>query len=124
MERTRVTEHVAHMGGRAQRIWSEAAEKHGLPLVEDEHYPCLSHFKFDHEEPDSLRTLYTQWMLDRGFLAGPQFSPTLAHTDAILDMFAEAVDEVFGLIAETVAAGTIEDDLRGPVAHSGFRRLT
>ncbi len=124
MERTRVTEHVAHVGGRAQAIWRQAALKHGLPVVVDEHYPCLSHFAFDHDQKDALRTLYTQWMLDRGFLAGVQFSPTLAHTDETVDLFQQAVDEVFAQVAQALSEGRIEAHLRGPVAHTGFRRLT
>lgn len=124
MERTRVTEHVAHIGSRVQDIWRQMGEKHRLPVHADEGFPCLPHLKFIHEQGEALRTLYTQWMLDRGFLAVVGFSPTLAHTDATVDLFAEAVDEVFAQIAEAVATDRIEQSLRGPVAHSGFRRLT
>ena len=36
----------------------------------------------------------------------------------------ENEDEVFGQVAKALADGDIEERLRGPVAHSGFRRLT
>ena len=49
--------------------------------------------------------------------------PTWAHTDAIIDRFALAVDEVFAELSRGIRAGKIRESLRGPVAHSGFRRL-
>jgi glutamate-1-semialdehyde 2,1-aminomutase len=115
--------HIARVGSRVQRCWEEAGQRHGLP-VHVGGYPCLAHFRFEHEQAEALRTLYTQYMLDLGFLAGTGLYPTLAHTDAILDRYAEAIDRVFRRIAEALAAGEIAQRLRGPVAHVGFRRLT
>jgi len=124
LKRCKVTEHVAHIGSRVQQYWREHASKHGLPVDVDDSFPCLSHFAFEHELGDELRTLYTQLMLDRGLLAGVAFSPTLAHTDEIVDMFGEAIDEVFAEIADALEAGEVRQRLRGPVAHTGFQRLT
>lgn len=86
-------------------------------------YPCLAHFEFKHEKADALRTLYTQWMLERGFLAGCSIFPTLAHTGDIVALYAQGIDEVFGEIADVLARGDVEKALAGPVAHGGFRRL-
>jgi glutamate-1-semialdehyde 2,1-aminomutase len=63
-------------------------------------------------------------MLDRGYLAGPSFYPTLAHTPERVERFAEQVDAVFAAIRGSLERGSVKSDLRGPVAHSGFRRLT
>ena len=124
LEAVDVVSHIAHAGATAQRLWCESGRRHGLP-VHVGGYPCLAHFRFDHAQADALRTLYTQGMLDRGFLAGTGLYPTLAHNDAVLARFGEAVEGVFGEIAAILSAG---DDpvahLRSPVAHSGFRRLT
>ncbi len=124
LKRCKVTEHVAHIGSRVQQYWREHGQKHGLPVDVDDSFPCLPHFAFDHELGDELRTLYTQLMLARGLLAGIAFSPTLAHTDEIVDMFGQAVDEVFAEIAEALEADEVRQRLRGPVAHTGFQRLT
>ena len=115
--------HVERIGTLVSDAWRKAAQEHGLDVVTHDGYPCLAHFRFDHPEAEALRTLYTTLMLDRGFLAGPAIYPTLAHTPEIVAAYAEAVDEVFGEIASIVAAGRIRESLRGPVAHSGFRRL-
>jgi glutamate-1-semialdehyde 2,1-aminomutase len=123
LKRSRATEHVAHIGSRAQHCWRELGHKHGLPVDVEDGYPCLPHFTFEHELLHELRTLYAQWMLQRGILGGTAFSPTMAHTDALMDMFTEAVDEVFAQIAEALDAGEVHKRLRGPVAHRGFQRL-
>ena len=114
--------HVARVGGLVQRCWEQSALRHGLP-VQVSGYPCLAHFSFKHPQAEALRTLYTQQMLGLGFLAGTGLYPTLAHTDAVVERYAEAVDQVFGELAQALAQGDVLCRLRGPVAHSGFKRL-
>jgi hypothetical protein len=124
MRAVKVPDHIARVGSCVQRFWEESARRHGLP-VHVGGYPCLAHFRFDHAQADALRTLYTQSMLARGFLAGAGLYPTLAHTDAIVARYGEAIDGVFKEIAAILAGGgEVAGHLRGPVAHSGFRRLT
>ncbi len=104
-------------------MWRRNADRHGLPLAVREGFDCLTGFAFEHPQASALRTLYTQLMLQRGFLAGAAFSPTLGHTDEIVDLFGEAVDEVFAEIAEALEAEQVIERLRDPEAHSVFRRL-
>ena len=123
MQAVDVPAHVAGVGSRVQRGWEESGRRHNLP-VHAGGYPCLAHFRFDHPQADALRTLYTQEMLGRGFLAGAGLYPTLAHEDAVVDRYLEAIDAVFGRLAAALAAEDVAGRLRGPVAHTGFRRLT
>jgi glutamate-1-semialdehyde 2,1-aminomutase len=67
--------------------------------------------------------LFTQMMLDRGFLAGPAFYAMFAHQESHVERYLGAVREVFGALARASAAGTVEAQLRGPIAHSRFERL-
>ena len=67
--------------------------------------------------------LPTTQHLERGFLAGPAVYATLAHTDEILGLYGEAIDEVFAQVADALAAGEVRRQLKGPVAHTGFTRL-
>ena len=84
-------------------------EKHGLLVEAGDGYPCMAHFKFDHDLAEKLRTLYTQLMLERGFLAGVMIYPTLAHTDKIIERYGSDVDEVFGEIADSLSAGDVKE---------------
>jgi glutamate-1-semialdehyde 2,1-aminomutase len=124
MQQVNVPAHVARMGTLVKGHWQRSAEKHKLPVVVGDGFPCLSNFRFEHEGADELRTLYTQLMLERGFLAGGGIYPNLAHTEEIVSLYGTAIDEVFGEIADAIAAGDVKARLRGPVAHSGFKRLT
>ncbi|MGI5817846.1 MAG: aminotransferase class III-fold pyridoxal phosphate-dependent enzyme [Armatimonadota bacterium] len=123
LERRRVTEHVSQIGSSVRELWRRSAVEHGLPLVVREGFACLTGFAFEHPQAHALRTLYTQLMLQRGFLAGAAFSPTLGHTDEIVAHFGKAVDEVFSEMAEALEADQVVERLDGPEAHSGFRRL-
>lgn len=123
MREVNVPEHVAHIGSLVKDEWRRHAENHNLAAVVDDGYPCLGRFRFEHELASELRTLYVQEMLGRGFLAGYQIYPTLAHTEEIVSLYGEAVDEVFGEIADALGKGEVKKRLRGPVAHEGFKRL-
>lgn len=123
MAETDIPAHIAGIGAALQACWQDAAARHGLPVRVPEGYPCLAHFAFEHPEANALKTLYTQEMLSLGYLASTVIYPTLAHTDAIVEAHAAAVDTVFGRIAASIERGTIATDLSGPEAHVGFRRL-
>ncbi|MGC8782486.1 MAG: aminotransferase class III-fold pyridoxal phosphate-dependent enzyme, partial [Anaerolineae bacterium] len=68
-------------------------------------------------------TLFTQLMLERGFLATKAFNPTYAHDDRIVEEYLAAVEEAFAIIARGLQRGTVGEMLKGPVAHTGFARL-
>ena len=118
-----IPEHVAGIGSTVAGFWQHHGKKHGLPVITGNGYPCLAHFSFDHERAAELRTLYTQLMLERGFLAGTNFYPTYVHCNDLADLYGAAVDEAFGEISNALKAGDVNKRLKGPVAQSGFTRL-
>ena len=75
------------------------------------------------QNPLAVKTLYTQEMLRRGFLASNVIYVSKAHTREIVDKFLTASDEVFGLIAQAIKNRILESKLEGPVCHGGFKRL-
>jgi hypothetical protein len=123
MRRIDVPGHVERIGRRAMDIWRKYGLKYELPLVVNDGYPCLAHFRFDHEEGNELRTYYTQLMLERGFLAGLQFYPSLAHNEEVLTKFEREADGVFSEIADALQKGEVKKRMKGPPAHTGFARL-
>jgi len=123
MKHANVIEHVARVGASIQDVLQQAAATLGLP-VDVSGYPCAPSFTFKHDAAPALKTLYTQEMLAEGFLAGPLIYVTLAHDERVVEIFAAALDPVFGRIAAALERGDVEAGLEGPVAHEGFRRLT
>jgi len=62
-------------------------------------------------------------MLEHGFLAGTSIYPTMAHTEKIVSFYSEAINKVFTEIAKILERNQVKKRLKGPVTHSGFRRL-
>jgi glutamate-1-semialdehyde 2,1-aminomutase len=121
--RCNVSSHLCRIGGRVQEGWKSLAVQAKLPIQVGGMLP-LGHFSFDMPEPLVPQTVFTALMLERGFLAGKAFYATFSHTDEHVDRYLAAVAEVFGIIADEHSRGTLHEALGGPVAHSGFRRLT
>lgn len=123
MQRCHLPEHLAWVGREIREIWRDAATENGLPLVVADGFDCMPRAHFDHPKANALKTLFTTLMLDRGFLATLAVYPTLAHDEPSLDGYRQAVAAVFAQLAQAIRTGTIQDSLRGPEAHTGFRRL-
>ena len=123
--RMRAFERLIDAGERVQAIWSEQAAAAGLDVdVGPIDMPPLSSLDFRYENSPAVRTLFCQCMLDRSYLDNGRFYATVEHSAAVLDEYAQQVRGAFDEVAAAVAAGTVEESLRGPVAHTGFARLT
>ncbi len=116
-------EHVQNIGSMVAESWLKHAVRHGLKISIHDGYPCLAHFKFVNEKCEELHTLYNQMMLEMGFLGIASIYPTMAHTDEIVHKYDQAIDEVFGQIALAIKQDKVSELLKGPVIHTGFRRL-
>ena len=124
MKRINLSKLTTHAGGRVQQGWTELGKKHGLDL-KIVGKPALSHFDLNYgQKVPAIKTLITQSMLDKGYLANLAFYATSAHTDAIVDRYLGALDETFAEVKQAIDRNDIESRLRGPIAHSGFQRLT
>ena len=107
------------------KMWQETAKAVDLPISLNSEFGCLAYFKFDLPTANLARTLFTQLMLERGFLAGTGFYPALPHGDAEFNLYAAAVKEVFAIIAPLAQEGeaALRAALKGPEAHTTFQRL-
>jgi glutamate-1-semialdehyde 2,1-aminomutase len=118
-----VAAHLIRIGEAVQRGWRDAAERAGLHIAVTGIAP-LGHFELPYENGQAMRTLFTQRMLERGFLANASFYAMYAHQESDVARYLAATAEIFGELVEAHAAGEVEARLRGPVAHRGFQRLT
>ena len=85
--------------------------------------PALIKFRIDSPLNLAFKTLITQEMLAKGYLAGNSVYVCTAHTPDILTGYTEALSEVFGLIRECLDGRDVHSLLKGPVCHAEFRRL-
>jgi glutamate-1-semialdehyde 2,1-aminomutase len=122
MERTKSWEAVTQTGLRIRSRWQTLANKHGLAI---EHWglPALTGYTFSSPKALAYKTLVSQEMLAKGYLAGNSVYVSLAHTDDVVDGYFEALDPIFGLIRECEDGRDVDTCLRGPICHGGFKRL-
>ncbi len=123
MKEKKVPAHLERIGRQIEMGWNTLAKKYGLDITTVGPMALVT-FSFNYENKQELKTLFTQEMLKRGFLAGLSVYVSYAHTDRHVKKYLTQVDEVFALIKAGLDAGTINDMLEGPVAHAGFARLT
>ena len=74
-------------------------------------------------DPLLVKTVLTQEMLSRGFLASTVVYLSSAHTKDIILHYSDNIREVSGLIKRAIHEGTLKSLLKGPVCHSTFGRL-
>jgi len=117
-----VAQHLVATGKSIQSGWKSAGDRHGLN-VSVSGIPPLGHFSFDYENGQAIRTLFTQEMLGKGFLATNAFYAAHAHQKHHVQSYLRAVDETFAFIAQVIKNNKVEKLLKGGVAHSGFYRL-
>ncbi len=122
MERERSWEQITAIGNGLRARWTDLAAKHELPL-ELNGLPALSGFSFPVPNMLKYKTLITQEMLKRGFLAATAVYACTEHTPAVVDRYFEALDPVFGMIRRCERGAPIDGMLEGPVCHAGFKRL-
>ncbi len=122
MERERSWEQVTSIGLQLRSRWQELADRHGLSIAHNG-LPALTGFAIQSPQALAYKTLITQEMLKKGYLAATSCYICLAHTPNELEPYLDALDEVFGLITDCEAGRSVEELLEGPVCHGGFKRL-
>ena len=118
-----VPNHLRKCGKSIQEGWKNLAEKNHINIHVGGVYP-LSHFSFEYDNPLVLKTLFTQLMLEKGFLAATGYYASFGHKDEHIRKYLKATDEVFEFISNNLKEGNPKKYLKGPVCHSGFKRLT
>ena len=111
--------HLIARGNQVKDIWQSCATRHGL-TISISGLPTLAAFAFQYPNAVELNTRFTIEMLREGYLGFRQFKPSLAHTEAVLAGYAEAVDRVFTTLAQDPQCKALDT----PRHHAGFQRLT
>lgn len=121
--RDKIYEYLPQKGIQMKGIWQKLAEKHSIKITLGGMDP-IAHFSFSHPDNLFLKTLYTQLMLERGFLATNAFYASYAHKEEHIAKYASAIDDVFRIISMAISKNNYKEMLKGTVCHSGFQRLT
>ena len=122
MERERSWDKITEIGGSMKTQWQLLADQFELKIS---HFGlnALAGFSFESEDTLKYKTLITQEMLSKGYLASTSFYACIQHTDEHISEYIDNLRPIFRTIAECENGRDINQLLNGPVCHSGFKRL-
>lgn len=122
MERLQSWDTITQTGLHIRDRWQQLADKHGLQI---DHWglPALTGYTFKSDNALAYKTLITQEMLTKGYLASNSVYVSTEHTPEVVDGYFDALDPLFALIKECEEGRDVMSLLKGPVCHGGFKRL-
>lgn len=122
MEREKSWETITGIGKNITLRWKALAEKYNLNIT-TAGLPAITSFGFNSTNALEYKTLITQEMLNKGYLASNLVFSCIAHTKEIVDGYFDALGPVFEMIKECEEGRDVYSLLNGPVCHAGFKRL-
>lgn len=122
MERVKSWEQITHTGLDITAKWKALAEKYALSIATSG-LPALTSFSFNSPNALAYKTLITQEMLVKGFLAETGVYVCTEHTPEVVNHYFQTLEPIFALIKECEEGRDVMSLLKGPVCHSGFKRL-
>ena len=122
MERERSWETITATGLDISSRWIKLAEKHNLD-IKTWGISALSGYTFNSPNALSYKTLVTQEMLKKGYLAANSVYVCTEHKVEFIDRYFSELDPIFAMIRECEDGLDIESFLDGPICHANFKRL-
>lgn len=122
MERIHSWDIITEIGRSVKQRWQALADRHGLEISQWG-IPALAGYTFKSKNALAYKTYITQEMLAKGYLAGNSVYVCIEHTPEILDGYFSELDMLFADIREFEDGRDVMKELKGPVCHSGFKRL-
>ena len=122
MKATSSWEIITETGKNIREGWQSLADAYALKI---KHFglPALASFTFDSPKHLAYKTLITQEMLKKGYLAGTSVYTSTCHEQNIIDNYFEELEPIFRMINECEDGRDVFSILNGPVCHNGFKRL-
>jgi len=123
MEREESWKKITKTGTKMQQGWLQLAKQNNLDITVSG-IAAMTTYSFNCDNAFSYKTLITQEMLKKGFLASTNFYACTKHTDEHLDLYLNALSDIYKTISKCESEEiNINSLLEGPISHSGFKRL-
>ena len=123
MEREESWKQITKTGVKIIDGWKNLASNFNISISHSG-IPSLAGFNIKSNNALKYKTLITQEMLSKGYLAANNIYVSTAHNQRVLDGYFDALAPVFSLIKKCEEGEyNVDRLLKGPVCHSGFKRL-
>ena len=122
MDKEKSWEKITSMGEEINKEWIKLSQEYELPITISG-LAALTTFTFKSKNALAYKTLITQEMLKKGYIAATAVYVCTAHTPEIIKTYLENLKPLFQTIKECEEGRDVMKLLEGPIAHSGFKRL-
>jgi len=122
MDKEKSWEKITSTGESINKEWIKLSQEYELPITISG-LAALTTFTFKSKNALAYKTLITQEMLKKGYLAATAVYVCTAHTPEIIKTYLENLKPLFQTIKECEEGRDVMRLLEGPIAHSGFKRL-
>ncbi len=123
MEETNSWNVITDIGKDVVSKWKKLSEKHNLS-IKVVGLPSIASYSFNSKNKLKYKTLITQEMLKKGFLASTTFYASIAHDTKVIDKYFDNLDHIYSLISKCENEElNIDSLLDSSVCHDGFKRL-
>lgn len=123
MEEIKSWEIITEIGNTMREGWQKLADIHNLSITISG-IPSLSTYSFNSNKALEYKTFIAQEMLAKGYLASTNFYASTAHNEDNLNLYFGALNDVYSIISDCEKGNAkIENLLKGPICHGGFKRL-
>ena len=122
MEREESWKKITNTGLKIRDRWQKLADHHELEISHSG-IPALAGFTIKSNNSLAYKTLITQEMLSKGYLAADKVYVCTKHTPEILEGYFEILNDVFKLIKDCENGRDIKSLLKGKICHDTFKRL-
>ena len=122
MDKEKSWERITSTGENVNQEWLKLSQEFELPITISG-LAALTTFTFKSDNALAYKTLITQEMLKKGYLAATAVYVCTAHTPDIIKTYLENLKAIFQTIKECEEGRNVMKLLEGPIAHNGFKRL-
>ena len=122
MDKEKSWEKITTMGEKINKEWMSLSQEFELP-ISISGLAALTTFSFESKNALAYKTLITQEMLKKGYLAATAVYVCTEHTPSIINEYLENLKTIFQTKKECEEGRDVMDLLEGPIAHNGFKRL-
>tara|TARA_A100001015_G_C15022690_1_gene728838 strand:- start:155 stop:1480 length:1326 start_codon:yes stop_codon:yes gene_type:complete len=121
LKQLKINKKISNYGRIIKKGWIEIAKKNNVKIGISGQ-DCIPYLRFDYSNGQEIMTYFTQEMLKKGFLAGPQVATSYAYNHIIIKKYLKTANIVFKKIRDCLENGNFP--LKGEIKHSTFKRLT
>lgn len=118
-----VSSHLIKIGNLVQEGWKKLGLEHNLD-INITGIPPVGRWQIETEDSQLLHTIIVEKMLNKGYLTSKAFYSTYTHSKEIIDHYLDALNDTIEELDPYIEKGTFDTLPHGPVAHTGFKRLT